>query len=125
MAAEAAVLPVRLDGADLKRFSKVIGQEPVCLAPNFAKFNQSDAVVVSWEPAVHAPPRAEGANGQTGGGANGIAKDGEAHWQAPEPLQDWSTYFVPYAILSLAVVGLIAITLRSRRDRAANKRMPV
>lgn len=115
---------MRLEGSDLARFSKVIDQRPVCAAPTFQAFNRSDQVVVSFEPLHYTAPRVQHVNGKEDG--SGAAQRAEEdRWQPPGPLQDWSAYFVPYAILSLAVVALIAIALRSRRDRQSNKRMPV
>lgn len=122
-------LPVRLEGSDLARFSKVAdGARATCVSPEFQSFNRSDQVVVSFEPLHYTSPRIDGADVKgpaAGGAASSSSSSSSEHWQAPGPLQDWSAYFVPYAILSLAVVALIAITLRSRRDRQSNKRMPV
>ena len=114
-------VPAHPDPGELRRFSKVVDPRPVCLAPLFAAFNRSDVVAVSFDAPHHAPPPRPDA---PPGGAAPDARP-SPQWQAPMPLQDWSAYFVPYAILSLAVVALIAIALRSRRDRMANKRMPV
>lgn len=119
-------MPSRQAEKELARFSKVIGAQPTCRVLQYERFNASDQVTVSFEAPHSAPPRLDpnSANNNNNNNGGGGARHDD-HWQAPGPLHDWSAYFVPYAILSLAVVALIAITLRSRRDRQSNKRMPV
>ena len=128
--------PARLEGSDLPKYSKVIGRPLwTCEALEFAAFNASD-IVVSFEVGRHLtvvpptltayaqPPMYPLADEPAESPQHGQQR-GDIYFPPTVPLHDWTNYFVPYAILSLAVIALIMIAIRNRRDRIANKRIPV
>jgi len=114
---EQSKMPLRLEGNDLFKYSKVIGQTATCRRMNFKRYNRTEGEVLEivWEE-LAAPTTQR---------SNGMLREGTAIRSIDTSQfvrRSLGGILLPYFIGCVVVVFVVAITVKTRRDRLVGKR---
>jgi len=112
---EFARVPSRLEGNDLYKYSKVIGQSATCKRMDFKRYNKSEDEILEiiWEEAPNTAQR-----------SNGMLREGTAARAERNRFSRTSigSLFLPYFIGFVVFVFVVGIALRTRSDHLVGKR---